>query len=468
MKEYLTKASPEGGATLIQEMASVLQHHENDVNLSPQSRRKRKLARQASLRALKIALTPQPSPAGSPRVSKTSENRFIPTEFPLIASGKMGVSTLSPRGSQETAELSTNNALFSYQSKPREDDDDFHSNSEQIVPEISSYNIDHIYISPYTGKHEYPVTETTSTSPTNTDDDYSSHQHVLSNSTDTLIERTVTPYADRNKKFSTGSQGYSDFIKKGLNSEDIRTPEMGDSQEEDYLHEIPRLTGIEMGMIPILAPPSSRIEPHPVLPSYNEALSSQNRVKSFEDLLGGSGSNGNKRSNEAIHLQPMNTQRNNHSSLATPTYVTTPNIPPQNAPSITNPHPPTTNTGQLITFNLFKSNQGLGFSINKKKNVRKGELNIYVQDLQPGGSGEREGLHKGDYLISINNQKLGGIGLPTAVSLLQQAKGNVELVVYRKEGVTHDGSPSPTMLPWIPQPVTVATNQPSSPKVKVC
>ncbi len=463
MKEYLTEASPEGGAALIQEMATVLQHHDNDINMSPQTRRRRKLARQASLRALKIALTPRDSPINSPRVTKTSENRFIPTDYPLIATstgyGRVGgshESTPSPRTIDNTGSY--------HQLKSP---DDFQSNSEQIVPEItSSYNIDHIYISPYTGKHEYPVVEATSISPMNTDDEDEDSAHVLSNSTNTLIERTF------DKKFSTGSKGYSDFIKKGLNSEDIRTPEMRDSQEEDYL-----LAGIGQTIIPTLAPPG--MEPRPVLPSYTEALT---RVKSFEDIHSTQRPNehgtqrpnehgtqrpnehGTQQPNEPIHLT-------NPSPLATPTYMSTrgppmSKIPPQNVPPISPP-----NAGQLVTFNLFKGNQGLGFSINKKKNTKKGELNIYIQDIQTGGIGEREGLCKGDYLISINKQNLTGIGLPTAVSLLQQTKGNVELVVYRKEGVAHVGSPSPTMLPWIPQSVAMTpinTNQPNSAKVKVC
>ena len=462
MREYLTRDLSEGGAALVQEMASVLQDHENDVNLSPQSKRKRQLARQASLRALKIALTPQSSPASSPRISKASENRLRPpADFPLTQNftaagygnrGSSHESTPSPRGSQGVV------AEVPHPFQHPHMNDDTHSADQGgiISQEPAAYNLDHIYINPYTGKREYPVATTTSTSPTNTDEYDSSHQHVLSNSTNTLIERTVTPYNEGGKKFSSaGSDGYSDFVKKGLNSEDIRTPELGDSQEDFLLSKLTEPT-----IAPSLVPAHRKGQEQglPPLPSYTEALSSQHRVKSYEDLLSEKLSHSMKLSPNAQTPDLIPTIQHH------PYPIERTMVSPPNPPSITPATPP---EGQLITLSLIKGTQGLGFRINKKKNAKKGELNIYVQDIQPGGLAEREGICKGDYLVSINRQKLVGIGVPTAVSLLQQAKGGVEIVIFRKEGGTHDGSPSPTLFPVMSQPMRNDLLPPTSPKTKV-
>lgn len=431
MSEYLSGGGGVGGASLIQEMASVLEEDKSEVELSPRSQRKRNLARQASIRALKIALTPQSSPAASPRVSKTSQSMLHPsTHFPLLSESVVATrngpgslpgsheTTPSPRGSREVTEIPVN----------------YGGNNGDVNQSHHPYNIDHIYISPYTGKRESPVTMTTSPSPIDTDD--SSHHNVLSNSTNTLLERTVTPYEEGKKYTIPGSDGvYGALAKKGMNSEDIRTPELGDSQDSDEFLIRPLRPGIDptLGPAPSLGHTPSQLPP---LPSYNEALNSQNRVKSYEDLL-------NDKLSDPIYLPPT-PQTPDPAPMATPTQPP-PTIPPNN------PHntktPPTLSNGRLITLNLVKGPQGLGFRVNKTRNAKKGELSIFVQDIQPGGVADRVGICRGDYLVGINKQRLTGISPSTAVSLLQQAKGNVEIVLYRKEGVTHEGSPSPTMLP---------------------
>ena len=415
-----------GGDSLIQ-MASVLEEDKSGVELSPRSQRKRSLARQASIRALKIALTPQSSPAATPRASKTSQSMLHPpTNFPLLSQSVVAMrygpgslpgsheTTPSPRNSREVTEIPVNY-------------DDNHGDVDQSH---HPYNIDHIYISPFTGKRESPVTMTTSHSPIDTDGP--SHHNVLSNSTNTLIERTVTPYEEGKKYTIPGSGGGSYGALRGLNTEDTRTPELGDSQDSDEFVIRPLRPSIDpsLGPAPSLGHTPNQLPP---LPSYNEALNSQNRVKSYEDLL-------NNKPSDPMYLPPT-------TQTPDPAPVVTPTQPPPKIPPNTQNPPTLSSNGRLITLNLVKGPQGLGFRVNKTRNAKKGELCIFVQEIQPGGMADRVGICRGDYLVGINKQRLTGISPSTAVSLLQQAKGNVEIVLYRKEGVFHEGSPSPTMLP---------------------
>lgn len=469
MKEFLTEDVPGGGAAFLEEVASVLENHESDVQLSPQSKRKRQLARQASLRALKIALTPRSSPASSPKISKASEQK-PQNNFPLIHN--LTANRFRKRGGSHKSTPSPTEPLprddkmkphpFINSQQPKNSQFDVpegtsHSLYDQVVPEETRFSVNRNFVS-YSGKRESPpVSMAISTSPTDTND--YSHQHVLSNSTDTLIERTVTPH----KKYSTGSEGYSEFVKKGLNSEDIRTPDMADSQEEFLqLLEFSKMSKPTIAAPSLLpaGPPRKDQQPlHllPMLPSYNEALSSQQRVKSYEDLLSTNPS-------QPIRLEPTIKPLNNHPTpiAAPPTYkeVSTSGLPQQSAPLKPQTGGITSHQtgGQLITLSLVKGPQGLGFRINKKKNSKKGELSAYVQDVQAGSIADSEGIRKGDFLVSINKQNVSGIGVHTIVSLLQQAKGKVEVVLFRKEGgVAHDGSPSPTLIP-----PTVVPHQPQN------
>ena len=486
MKEYLLGDSPVSEATLIQEMTTALENQEHDVHLSPNSKRRRNLARKASIRALKLALTPHTSPRIQ-RANEKRQQRVGSPEYPLVQQ-VMAKSYSNRSGSHESSPspmvaYSNGDGLNDPVTSPRWPREGFESHnphlnfhnaaqvtspaSDQVVPQDPAYSIDHIYISPYTGKHEYPGIES-STSPVEQEE--KDPRDMVSHSTDTLIEHEISPYLvterDNGMVSVSGSERYSEFIRKGLNSEDIRTPDMGDSQDEETLQGFQKLMGPPTSFVPrdqqTVTPPVP-----PVLPSYTEALtcSSQQRVKSYEDLL----------SDKMDHMKISPTPAITPPGAPPPYYYprggpTTAGLPTQNVTT----DRPRGFQHQLLTISLFKGPQGLGLSINRKKNTQKGEIGIFVQDIQPGGVAEREGICKGDFLVSINNQNLSGIGLPTAVALLQQAKGNIEIVLLRQQGGASVGMEtvlSPTSLPRIPTQISMATPisniHPSSPKLKV-
>ena len=80
--------------------------------------------------------------------------------------------------------------------------------------------------------------------------------------------------------------------------------------------------------------------------------------------------------------------------------------------------------------------KSLGFSVVGLRSEHKGELGIYVQEIQPDGIAGSDGqLREGDQILAIDGQVLDcNISHQQAISILQQAMGKVELVVARGEG----------------------------------
>ncbi|XP_058679964.1 multiple PDZ domain protein [Ammospiza caudacuta] len=76
---------------------------------------------------------------------------------------------------------------------------------------------------------------------------------------------------------------------------------------------------------------------------------------------------------------------------------------------------------------------GLGFSVVGLKSENRGELGIFVQEIQEGSVAHRDGkLKEGDQILAINGQALDQtITHQQAISILQKAKDNVQLVVAR-------------------------------------
>ncbi|XP_078575258.1 multiple PDZ domain protein-like isoform X3 [Branchiostoma floridae x Branchiostoma japonicum] len=76
---------------------------------------------------------------------------------------------------------------------------------------------------------------------------------------------------------------------------------------------------------------------------------------------------------------------------------------------------------------------GLGFSVVGLRSENRGELGIFVQDIQPGGVADRDGrLKESDQILAIDHQLLdASISHQEAISILQKAHGIVELVVAR-------------------------------------
>ena len=491
MSEYLSNNTSEVGVALIQEMTSTFENQENDVHLSPRSQRKRYLARTASLRALKLAVTPRSSPSSTPNIQRSVNTQNVLTvnstssvDSPLLQSVEAALRSKEhsestsfsspPRETNYQRQINgdhfQNNEHFAMMQKtnshtsqslspkhqnvgPHNLPDKKRPSSEQISTQpFNQYpSIDHIYISPYTGKVELP-SRNTSTSPSDIGDQRNS---LLSESP---IERTSTPYS-RDVGLSHKNSNGTDYhgYRKETMSEDIRT------------HNISSKEGSPVDLS--VLPTSPTDQTRPPLPSYNEALNSQQNVQPQNRIHDDTEISSIKNTPPISFSPPV-------SKGQFPPYYpggpVTAGLPTQNLPT-------GQSRGQSFIIRLHKGNQGLGFSINKRKNSKKRELSIFVQDLQPGGVAEKDGrLKKGDHLVSINGQKLAGIGLPTAVALLQQAKGSVEIIVLRGEGVGSEESmvksPSPNAIPPIQSPtsrshelspVPLTKNPSVSPQMKV-
>ncbi|NXG23766.1 MPDZ protein, partial [Grallaria varia] len=91
--------------------------------------------------------------------------------------------------------------------------------------------------------------------------------------------------------------------------------------------------------------------------------------------------------------------------------------------------------GRLVeTIELTKPQSGgLGFSVVGLKSENRGELGIFVQEIQEGSVAHRDGkLKEADQILAINGQALDQtITHQQAISILQKAKDNVQLVVAR-------------------------------------
>ncbi|NXP25352.1 MPDZ protein, partial [Scytalopus superciliaris] len=91
--------------------------------------------------------------------------------------------------------------------------------------------------------------------------------------------------------------------------------------------------------------------------------------------------------------------------------------------------------GRLVeTIELIKPQSGgLGFSVVGLKSENRGELGIFVQEIQDGSVAHRDGkLKEADQILAINGQALDQtITHQQAISILQKAKDNVQLVVAR-------------------------------------
>ncbi|XP_063311217.1 multiple PDZ domain protein isoform X10 [Pelobates fuscus] len=91
--------------------------------------------------------------------------------------------------------------------------------------------------------------------------------------------------------------------------------------------------------------------------------------------------------------------------------------------------------GRLIeTLNLIKPSIGsLGFSVVGLKSENRGELGIFVQEIQEGSVAHRDGrLKEADQILSINGQPLDQtITHHQAIAILQRAKDHVQLAVAR-------------------------------------
>ncbi|XP_058790086.1 uncharacterized protein LOC131663616 isoform X2 [Phymastichus coffea] len=89
---------------------------------------------------------------------------------------------------------------------------------------------------------------------------------------------------------------------------------------------------------------------------------------------------------------------------------------------------------QIFTVQLFKSEgTSLGFSVVGLRSKDRGELGIFLQEIQPNGIAGSDGrLVEGDQILAIDGQPLdSNISHEQAISILQKARGLVELIVAR-------------------------------------
>lgn len=76
---------------------------------------------------------------------------------------------------------------------------------------------------------------------------------------------------------------------------------------------------------------------------------------------------------------------------------------------------------------------GLGFSVVGLKSENRGELGIFIQEIQPHGVEGRDGrLQKSDQILAMDGKQLdSGMSHQQAIGVLQQTNGEVELIVAR-------------------------------------
>ncbi|XP_070564544.1 multiple PDZ domain protein-like [Ptychodera flava] len=119
---------------------------------------------------------------------------------------------------------------------------------------------------------------------------------------------------------------------------------------------------------------------------------------------------------------------------------------------------------------------GLGFSVVGLKSENRGELGIFVQDIQPTGVAAKDGrVQESDQILAIDGQLLdSSISHHLAIGILQRAQGLVEMVVARggipsATPVLH-GSPSldrtPSAVSSVSQQSGRASASPEPPTIK--
>ncbi|XP_036593741.1 multiple PDZ domain protein isoform X10 [Trichosurus vulpecula] len=104
-------------------------------------------------------------------------------------------------------------------------------------------------------------------------------------------------------------------------------------------------------------------------------------------------------------------------------------------------------------FELVKpTSGGLGFSVVGLKSENRGELGIFVQEIQEGSVAQRDGrLKEADQILAINGYALDQtMTHQQAISILQKAKDNVQLIVAR-------GSLPPLMSPIVSRSPSAAS-----------
>lgn len=112
---------------------------------------------------------------------------------------------------------------------------------------------------------------------------------------------------------------------------------------------------------------------------------------------------------------------------------------------------------EVLNIQLYKpEGSSLGFSVVGLKSEQRGELGIFIQEIQQHGVASKDGrLQEGDQILAIDGQLLDrNISHHQAIGILQQVRGLVELAIARGGVLPSEGSP-PTSLDRSPSAVSV-------------
>ncbi|XP_048584388.1 multiple PDZ domain protein [Nematostella vectensis] len=120
---------------------------------------------------------------------------------------------------------------------------------------------------------------------------------------------------------------------------------------------------------------------------------------------------------------------------------------------------------EVETVVLNKPGQGgLGFSVVGLKSENRGELGIFIQEIQEEGVAGRDGrLRESDQILSIDGQQLdSGISHEEAIVLLQKTRGEVELIVARggipRTGTSRTTSGASSVISRTPSNVSLVSD----------
>ncbi|KAI8483570.1 hypothetical protein Bbelb_386630 [Branchiostoma belcheri] len=87
----------------------------------------------------------------------------------------------------------------------------------------------------------------------------------------------------------------------------------------------------------------------------------------------------------------------------------------------------------VVKMHLLKEQGGLGVQIAGGKGSKKGDIGIFVTNVEKGGAAHRDGrLHRGDEILMVNGGSLIGLSHEEAVDLLKSTGSLVQLVIATK------------------------------------
>ncbi|XP_078585038.1 uncharacterized protein LOC144867103 isoform X1 [Branchiostoma floridae x Branchiostoma japonicum] len=87
----------------------------------------------------------------------------------------------------------------------------------------------------------------------------------------------------------------------------------------------------------------------------------------------------------------------------------------------------------VVKMHLLKEQGGLGVQIAGGKGSKKGDIGIFVTNVEKGGAAQRDGrLHRGDEILMVNGRSLIGLSHQEAVDLLKSTGSLVQLVIATK------------------------------------